>query len=51
MGPAGPEQAPSPGGACWLYGLAAMCGEELPGRRRKVCGLRQRHADAVFMRS
>ncbi len=27
---------PSPGGACWVCGLPAVCGEKLPGRRHKV---------------
>jgi hypothetical protein len=34
--------------ACWMCGLPAVCGEKLPGRRRKVRALCQRHADAVF---
>jgi hypothetical protein len=45
---AGVERAPSPGGACWMCGLPAVCGEKLPGRRHKVRGLCQSHADAVF---
>jgi hypothetical protein len=28
--------------------MNAVCGEKLPGRRRKVRGLCQTHADAVF---
>jgi hypothetical protein len=31
-----------------MCGMPAVCGEKLPGRRRKVRGLCQRHADAVF---
>jgi hypothetical protein len=44
----GVERVPSPGGVCWLCGLTAVCGEKLFGRRRKVRGLCQAHADAVF---
>jgi len=43
----GVERVPSPGGACWLCGLPAVCGEKLPGRRHKVRALCQSHADAV----
>jgi len=42
------ERVPSPGGACWMCGLPAVCGEKLPGRRRKARVLCQAHADAVF---
>jgi hypothetical protein len=45
---AGVERVPSPGGSCWICGLAAVCGEKLPGRRHKVRPLCQSHADAVF---
>lgn len=38
----------SAGHACWMCGLPAVCGEKLPSRRRKVRGLCQVHADAVF---
>jgi hypothetical protein len=31
-----------------MCGLPAACGEKLPGRRHKVRGLCQAHADAVF---
>jgi len=31
-----------------MCGLPAVCGEKLPGRRRKARGLCQAHADAVF---
>jgi len=44
----GVERVPSPGGACWICGLTAVCGEKLPGSRRKVRALCQSHADAVF---
>jgi hypothetical protein len=44
----GVERVPSPGGACWICGLAAVCGEKLPGKRRKTRPLCQAHADAVF---
>lgn len=44
----GAERVPSPGGACWICGLPAVCGEKLPGRRHKVRALCQAHADAVF---
>ncbi len=45
----GVERVPSPGGACWVCGLPAVCGEKLPGRRRhKVRALCQAHANAVF---
>ena len=44
----GVERVPSPGGACWLCGLAAVAGEKLPGKRHRVRGLCQAHADAVF---
>ena len=52
-GPGGPvtggvERVPSPGGACWICGLPAVCGEKLPGRRHTVRALCQSHADAVF---
>jgi len=36
------------GGACWMCGLPAVCGEKLPGRRHKARLLCQAHADAVF---
>lgn len=45
---AGVDRVPSPGGACWMCGLPAVCGEKLPGRRHKVRALCQAHADAVF---
>jgi hypothetical protein len=45
---AGVERVPAPGGACWLCGLPAVCGEKLPGRRHRVRALCQSHADAVF---
>jgi hypothetical protein len=48
MTPGGVERVPSPGGAYWLCGLPAVCGEKLPGRRHKVRALCQAHADAVF---
>jgi len=48
MTPGGVERVPSPGGACWLCGLPAVCGEKLPGRRHKARALCQAHADAVF---
>jgi hypothetical protein len=44
----GVERVPSPGGACWMCGLPAVCGEKLPGRRHKVRALCQTHADAIF---
>ena len=44
----GVERVPLREGACWICGLAAVCGEKLPGRRHKVRGLCQTHADAVF---
>jgi hypothetical protein len=44
----GVERVPSPGGPCWICGLPAACGEKLPGKRHKVRGLCQSHADAVF---
>jgi hypothetical protein len=44
----GVERVPSPGGACWMCGLPAVCGEKLPGRRHKVRALCRTHADAVF---
>jgi hypothetical protein len=44
----GVERVPSPGGACWICGLTAVCGEKLPGKRHKVRALCQSHADAVF---
>jgi hypothetical protein len=44
----GVERVPSPGEACWICGLPAVCGERLPGRRHKVRALCQSHADAVF---
>jgi len=52
-GPGGPvtsgvERVPSPGGACWICGMTAVCGEKLPGRRHKTRALCQSHADAVF---
>ncbi len=31
-----------------MCGLPAVCGEKLPGRRRKARVLCQAHADAVF---
>ena len=34
--------------ACWMCGMLGVCGEKLPGRRRKPRALCQRHADAVF---
>lgn len=48
MAGGGVERVPSPGGACWICGLPAVCGEKLPGRRHKVRALCQSHADAVF---
>ncbi|MFB4317636.1 hypothetical protein [Actinomadura sp. 21ATH] len=48
MSAAGVERVLSPGGACWICGLPAVCGEKLPGRKRKVRGLCQTHADAIF---
>lgn len=48
MSAGGVERVPSPGGACWICGLTAVCGEKLPGRRHKVRALCQTHADAVF---
>lgn len=48
MSAGGVERVPSPGGACWICGLTAVCGERLPGRRHKVRALCQAHADAVF---
>lgn len=48
MAGAGVERVPSPGGACWICGLPAVSGEKLPGRRRKVRGLCQSQADAIF---
>ena len=43
------ERVASPGGACWMCGLQAVCGEKLPGRRRRrVRPLCQTHAGAVF---
>ena len=48
MAGGGVERVPSPGGACWMCGLTAVCGERLPGRRHTVRALCQSHADAVF---
>ena len=48
MAGGGVERVPSPGGACWICGLPAVCGEKLPGRRHTVRALCQSHADAVF---
>lgn len=48
MAGGGVERVPSPGGACWMCGLPAVCGEKLPGRRHTVRALCQSHADAVF---
>lgn len=31
-----------------MCGLPAVCGQQVPGRRRKVRGLCQTYADAVF---
>jgi hypothetical protein len=42
------ERVQSPGTACWICGRPAVCGQKLPGRRRKVLGLCQAHADAMF---
>lgn len=42
------ERVPSPRGTCWICGQPAVCGEKLPGRRRRVRPLCQAHADAVF---
>jgi hypothetical protein len=44
----GGERVPSPGGACWMCGMLAVCGEKLPGRRHTVRALCQSHADAVL---
>ena len=41
-------RAAESGGVCWICGLAAICGEKLPGRRHKARLLCQAHADAVF---
>lgn len=49
MSPGGVDRVPLDGAAaCWMCGLPAVCGEKLPGRRRKVRALCQQHADAVF---
>jgi hypothetical protein len=48
MTASGVERVTSPAGACWMCGLPAVCGEKLPGRRRKARGLCRAHADAVF---
>ena len=48
MAGGGVERVPAPGGACWICGLPAVCGEKLPGRRHTVRALCQSHADAVF---
>jgi hypothetical protein len=48
MTASGVERVASPGGACWMCGMAAVCEEKLPGRRHKVRPLCQRHADAIF---
>ncbi len=39
MAGGGVERVPAPGGACWICGLPAVCGEKLPGRLHKVRGL------------
>ncbi|MGW4412046.1 hypothetical protein ACWEJ6_49170 [Nonomuraea sp. NPDC004702] len=45
----GAERVPVPTkSACWICGMSAVCGQKLPGQRRRVRPLCQAHADAVF---